>query len=90
MISFGLSGLACAFVALCYAELASLIPVLGQHLYLHIRDARRNFRLDHRLGLGARMWRGPATVAAGWSGYFEQGLQGFGIVFRRNSLRPIF
>ena len=29
MISFILSGLACAFVALCYAELAALIPVAG-------------------------------------------------------------
>ena len=29
MISFLLSGLACTFVALCYAELASLIPVSG-------------------------------------------------------------
>jgi len=29
MVSFLLSGIACAFVALCYAELASLIPVSG-------------------------------------------------------------
>ena len=30
---------------------------VGQHLHLYLRDARRDFRLDHRLGSGARIWR---------------------------------
>ena len=29
MISFAIAGLVCAFAALCYAELASMIPVAG-------------------------------------------------------------
>src|ERR1700743_3303704 len=29
IISFALTGLCCAFVALCYAELASMLPVSG-------------------------------------------------------------
>jgi APA family basic amino acid/polyamine antiporter len=46
VFSFILAGLGCVFAGLCYAEFASLIPI-----YLRIRDARRNFCMDHRLGL---------------------------------------
>ena len=29
MLSFGIAGLVCAFVALCYAEFASMVPISG-------------------------------------------------------------
>ena len=29
LAAFALSGLACAFVSLCYAELASMVPIAG-------------------------------------------------------------
>jgi len=43
VLSFVLSGIACAFAGLCYAEMASVIPIAG-------RDHRGISGLDHRLG----------------------------------------
>ena len=55
LLSFVLAGFVCAFAALCYAELASMIPVSGIGLHLRLRDARRVRRLDHRLGPDRRI-----------------------------------
>ena len=59
ILSFALAALTCLFSALSYAELASSIPVCGERLHLHLRDARRNRGVDHRLGsdLGVRRVR---------------------------------
>ena len=79
MISFGLSGLACAFVALCYAELASLIPVSGStYTYTYV-TLGEIFAWIIGWDLVLEYGAGAATVAAGWSGYFNRVLQGFGI-----------
>ena len=70
MISFVITGLLCAFVALCYAELASALPVSGSaYSYSYALDGRDR-RLDHGVAAAARStgWRRP-TVAVGWSGY---------------------
>ncbi len=50
IVSFVLTGLACTFTALCYAEFASLAPDLRQRLHLCLRHAGRAGGLDHRLG----------------------------------------
>ena len=55
VFSFLLLGGACALAALCYAELASMIPQAGQRLRLFLRDARRAGRVDHRLGPDPRV-----------------------------------
>ena len=78
-ISFLLSGLACAFVALCYAELAALIPASGStytYTYVTLGEIAAwiigwNLVLEYAAG--------AATVAVGWSGYFNNVLQGFGL-----------
>jgi len=75
-------GIACAFVALCYAELASLIPCRAA-LHLYLCDAWRDFRLDIGWDLVLEYGAGAATVAVGWSGYFNKVLQGFGVNLRR-------
>ena len=54
-LSFVLAGVACAFVGLCYAELAAMIPVVGQRLHLCLCDRRRDLCLDHRLGPDPRI-----------------------------------
>ena len=54
-ISFIVAGIVSAFAALCYSEVASEIPIAGQRLHLHLCVARRVHRVDHRLGLGARI-----------------------------------
>ena len=49
-LSFVVAAIACGFAALCYAELASMIPVSGSAYTYFIRNARRDHRVDHRLG----------------------------------------
>ncbi|MFA6206351.1 MAG: amino acid permease [Methylocystis sp.] len=79
MISFMLSGLACAFVALCYAELASLIPVAGStYTYTYV-TLGEIFAWIIGWNLVLEYAAGAATVAVGWSGYFNRVMQGLGI-----------
>jgi APA family basic amino acid/polyamine antiporter len=79
VLSFVLAGVICAFCALCYAELASMIPVAGS-AYTYSYATMGEFvawiiawDLILEYGLAA------ATVAAGWSGYFNAMLSGFGL-----------
>lgn len=79
MVSFVLSGLACAFVALCYAELASLIPVAGStytYTYITLGEV---FAWIIGWNLILEYAAGAATVAVGWAGYFNRVMTGFGI-----------
>ena len=79
MISFMLSGLACAFVALCYAELAALIPVSGStYTYTYV-TLGEIFAWIIGWNLVLEYAAGAATVAVGWAGYFNRVAQGFGI-----------
>lgn len=79
VLSFVLAGIVCAFAALCYAELASMIPVAGS-AYTYTYATLGEFiawliawDLILEYGLAA------ATVAAGWSGYFNRMMEGFGL-----------
>src|SRR5580693_7871450 len=70
MISFVITGLLCAFVALCYAELASALPVSGSaysYTYTSMGEV-----VAWVMGLLLLLEYGLAasTVAVGWSGYF--------------------
>ncbi len=79
MLSFMLSGLACAFVALCYAELASLIPVSGStYTYTYV-TLGEIFAWIIGWNLVLEYAAGAATVAVGWAGYFNRVLLGFGV-----------
>ena len=49
-LSFLLTAIACSFAALCYAELASMIPDCRQRVHLRLCHAGRIGGLDHRLG----------------------------------------
>ena len=69
MISFIITGLLCAFVALCYAELASALPVSGSaYSYTY---ASMGEIVAWVMGLLLLLEYGLAasTVAVGWSGY---------------------
>ncbi|MGA3062443.1 MAG: amino acid permease [Methylocystis sp.] len=79
MVSFLLSGIACAFVALCYAELASLIPVSGSTYTYTYATLGEIFAWIIGWDLVLEYGAGAATVAVGWSGYFNKVLQGFGV-----------
>ncbi|MBB3906435.1 amino acid permease [Anoxybacillus rupiensis] len=79
VISFILSGLACVFAALCYAEFASTVPVSGS-AYTYSYAAFGEL-IAWILGWDLILEYGVASsaVAAGWSGYFQGLLAGFGI-----------
>src|SRR5271155_1801553 len=71
MLSFVITGLLCAFVALCYAELASALPVSGSaysYTYASLGEGAAwvmGLLLLLEYGLAA------STVAVSWSGYFS-------------------
>jgi APA family basic amino acid/polyamine antiporter len=80
MLSFIFTGIACAFVGLCYAELASVLPISGSaytYAYATIGEA-----LAWVMGLLLLLEYGVAasTVAVGWSGYMNSFLLGFGVM----------
>ncbi|MBS0450838.1 MAG: amino acid permease [Proteobacteria bacterium] len=79
MLSFMLAGFACAFVGLCYAELAALIPASGStytYTYATLGELAA-WTIGWDLVLEYSM--GAATVAVGWSGYLVSLLAQFGL-----------
>lgn len=79
IFSFVIAGMACAFAGLCYAELASVLPVSGSaYTYAYVTLGEMfawvmGWLLVLEYGLAA------STVAVGWSGYMVSFLAGFGI-----------
>jgi APA family basic amino acid/polyamine antiporter len=78
-LSFILSGIACAFVGLCYAELASMIPTSGSAYTYAYATVGEVFAWIIGWDLILEYAMGAATVAVGWSGYFVSLLGSFGI-----------
>ncbi len=80
IFSFVIAGLACAFAGLCYAELASVLPVSGSaYTYAYVTLGEvfawvMGWLLVLEYGLAA------STVAVGWSGYMVSFLGSLGIV----------
>ncbi len=79
-LSFILAGFACACAALCYAELASTIPIAGSsYTYAYATLGE----LPAWLIAGMITFTyvlGAAAVASGWSGYFTDFLADYGII----------
>ena len=79
MISFIITGTLCAFVALCYAELAAALPVSGSaysYTYASMGEGAAwvmGLLLVLEYGLAA------STVSVGWSGYFVSLMHDFGL-----------
>lgn len=79
VISFIISGTACAFAALCYAEFASIVPVAGSaytYGYASLGEIWAwiigwDLILEYTVFIG--------TVAIGWSGYAADMLKQIGI-----------
>jgi len=79
MLSYCVAGITCVFAALCYAEFASMVPVAGSaYTYAY---ATLGELLAWIIGwdLVLEYAVGSATVATGWSGYFQNVLQKVGI-----------
>jgi APA family basic amino acid/polyamine antiporter len=79
VISFIISGLACAFAGLCYAEFASMIPIAGS-AYTYSYATLGEF-LAWIIGwdLILEYLFAASTVSVGWGGYVVSFLRDFGI-----------
>ncbi len=79
-LSFGLGAFACAFAGLCYAEMASTVPIAGSaYTYAYATMGELvawiigwDLILEYALG--------ATTVAIGWSGYVVSFLKDVGVV----------
>jgi APA family basic amino acid/polyamine antiporter len=80
-LSFVLAGIACAFVGLCYAELAAMIPAAGSAYTYAYATIGELFAWIIGWDLILEYGMGAATVAVGWSGYALSLLGNFGIQF---------
>lgn len=78
-ISFIISGLACAFAALCYAELAAMIPISGSAYTYAYATLGQLVAWIIGWDLVLEYLFGASTVAVGWSGYVVSFLKDFGI-----------
>src|SRR6476659_3759458 len=81
MVSYVVAGLACIFAALCYAEFASMAPVAGSAYTYAYTTLGELFAWMIGWDLILEYAVGAATVANGWSGYFQKVLKGVGIRF---------
>ena len=80
LAAFVLTGIACFFVALCYAELAAMVPIAGS-AYTYAYATLGEFVAwiigwDLILEYGISV----APTAAAWSGYLQSFLSTFGVV----------
>jgi APA family basic amino acid/polyamine antiporter len=80
IVSFIIAGIICSFVALCYAEFASLIPIAGSaYTYAYVTMGEL-FAWIMGLALTLEYLFSYSTVAVGWSGYFVSLMRDFGVV----------
>src|ERR1041385_2375807 len=71
-VSFIVAAVACAFAALCYAELASMIPVSGSAYTYSYATLGEIIAWIIGWDLILEYAVGNMSVAVGWSGYFVQ------------------
>jgi APA family basic amino acid/polyamine antiporter len=80
MLSFIIAGMACAFAGLCYAELASTMPVAGSAYTYSYTTLGEIFAWTMGWLLVLEYGVAAATVAAGWSGNVVSLLADFGVI----------
>lgn len=83
ILSYFLTALACGFCALCYAELASMIPISGSAYTYSYATLGELIAWIIGWDLILEYAVGNVAVAVSWSGYFQDLLRGFGIEIPR-------
>jgi APA family basic amino acid/polyamine antiporter len=78
-LSFAIAGIACVFAALCYAEFASMVPVAGSAYTYAFATMGELFAWIIGWDLVLEYAVASATVAHGWSHYFQDFIGIFGI-----------
>src|SRR3954451_9033743 len=71
MLSYVVAGVTCVFAALCYAEFASMAPVAGSAYTYAYTTMGELFAWIIGWDLVLEYAVGAATVANGWSSYFQ-------------------
>ena len=79
VLSFIAAGLGCLFVGLCYAELASMIPVAGSAYTYSMAAFGELIAWIVGWDLILEYLFGAAAVAVSWSGYLSAFLNGHGV-----------
>lgn len=79
MISFAITAVACGFAALCYAELAALVPISGSAYTYSYATFGELIAWVIGWDLMLEYGVGSIAVAISWSGYFNGLLSGLGI-----------
>ena len=79
MLSFVISGLGCAFAALCYAEFAAMIPLAGSAYTYAYATLGEIFAWIIGWDLTLEYAMGASTVSSGWSNHFIELLNIFNI-----------
>jgi APA family basic amino acid/polyamine antiporter len=78
VISFAIAGVGCLFAGLCYSEYASMIPVAGSAYTYTYATLGRLLAWIIGWNLVLEYLATSATVAVGWSGYFDNFLASLG------------
>lgn len=81
MLSYVVAGVTCVFAALCYAEFASMVPVAGSAYTYAYATLGELFAWIIGWDLILEYAVGSATVANGWSGYFQSVMAKFNLAF---------
>ncbi len=81
MVSYMVAGVTCIFAALCYAEFASMAPVAGSAYTYAYTTMGELFAWIIGWDLVLEYAVGAATVANGWSSYFQRVLAKFDLAF---------
>ncbi|MDP8305434.1 MAG: amino acid permease [Candidatus Chlorobium antarcticum] len=89
-LSFALAGFACIFAALCYAEFASMAPVAGSAYTYAYATLGELFAWIIGWDLILEYGVASATVAHGWSHYFQDFISIFGLYLPPLLARPPF
>lgn len=94
VLSFAIAAIACACAALCYAELASMIPVAGSAYTYGYATLGEIFAWIIGWDLVLEYVVGASLVSIGWSGYFvnfvNKSLEPLGIQIPLYLCRPPF
>jgi APA family basic amino acid/polyamine antiporter len=79
ILSFVLTGIACGFAALCYAEFAAMVPIAGSAYTYSYATLGELVAWIIGWDLIIEYAVGNVAVAISWSGYFQELLNGFGL-----------
>lgn len=88
MVSYMVAGVTCIFAALCYAEFASMAPVAGSAYTYAYTTMGELFAWIIGWDLVLEYAVGAATVANGWSSYFQKVLAKVDMVLHQWQLLP--